>query len=66
MNFRIEQPTVPIDIYGRLEPVELISPSRLLYLDDKLVPPAIAEIFFEGLNVITKQYIERLEKLMEL
>lgn len=65
MKMDIRQEIEPIDVLGRLEPVELTSNKLQVYLDDKRVPPTLEKIILTGLHVLMHDYLDDVEAEMK-
>jgi len=66
MKLKIEYITEPIQALGKLDVIDFteIKPPEL-YIDDKLVPQALADIIMLGLNVASEQYFDMIDRLRE-
>ena len=68
MTLTISLKLEPIDTLGIYQALDIIPDmsKRQVFIDDKLVPPALAKIILLGLDVATEQYLEiDIERLMK-
>lgn len=66
MKLTITYNTEPLVTSGKLEPMDYTETKRReLFIDDKPVPKALADIIMLGLDVATEQYISMIDALRE-
>ena len=63
MKYKLE----PIQVLGKLDVVDIgvKNYTREIYIDDKLVPPALADIILLGINVASKQHLDMIDRLIK-